>query len=49
MHEVFNMGLGFVCVVAGAQRDAAVALLEAHHPGTRAIGTVTSESGTIKR
>ena len=37
MHEVFNMGLGFVCVVAGEPtRTRRVELLGAHHPGSAA-------------
>jgi phosphoribosylformylglycinamidine cyclo-ligase len=42
MRRVFNMGCGFVCVVPAEHADAAVALLAAHHPGTRRIGTVTA-------
>ncbi len=40
MYEVFNMGLGFVCVVADEDAGAAAELLAAHHPGTRRVGTV---------
>jgi phosphoribosylformylglycinamidine cyclo-ligase len=49
MHEVFNMGLGFVCVVAAAEADAAVDLLAAHHPGTARIGSVTDVAGSVIR
>jgi phosphoribosylformylglycinamidine cyclo-ligase len=49
MHEVFNMGLGFVCVVPEADADAAAKLLAAHHPGARAIGAVTGQAGAVKR
>ena len=49
MHEVFNMGLGFVCIVPAADADAAVELLAAHHPGTRVIGTVTDRAGSVDR
>ena len=49
MHAVFNMGLGFVCIVAAADADAAVELLAGHHPGAAAIGTVTSRSGVVSR
>lgn len=41
MREVFNMGLGFVCVVAAEDTDRACELLARHHPGTRPIGRVT--------
>ena len=40
MYEVFNMGLGFVCVVPEGDAEAAVALLASQHPGTRVIGRV---------
>ena len=40
MARVFNMGCGFVCVVPADVADEAAALLAAHHPGTRRIGTV---------
>jgi phosphoribosylformylglycinamidine cyclo-ligase len=43
--EVFNMGCGFVAIVPEA--DAAAALLAAHHPGSRRIGTVTDAAGTV--
>jgi phosphoribosylformylglycinamidine cyclo-ligase len=45
--EVFNMGCGFVAVVPEADADAATALLAAHHPGARRIGTVTGDAGRI--
>ena len=49
MHEVFNMGLGFVCVVPGDAADAAIELLAAHHPGTARIGSVTDRAGSVVR
>jgi phosphoribosylformylglycinamidine cyclo-ligase len=49
MHEVFNMGLGFVCVVAAEDAQAAAELLARRHPGTRAIGSVTGDPGRIAR
>ena len=49
MHEVFNMGLGFVCVVSADDADAAVELLTSHHPGTRVIGAVTDQAGEVNR
>ena len=45
MWEVFNMGCGFVAVVEERSVDAAVAVLEKRHPGTRRIGTVTDRPG----
>jgi phosphoribosylformylglycinamidine cyclo-ligase len=47
MHDVFNMGCGFVCVVPERRADEATALLDARHPGTRAIGRVTDAPGTV--
>ena len=49
MHEVFNMGLGFVCVVGAPEADSASELLAAHHPGARRIGWVTDEAGVVTR
>ena len=49
MHEVFNMGLGFVVVVPERDADAAVELLAAHHPGSRLIGRVTASAGVVAR
>ena len=47
MWDVFNMGCGFCTVVPEAAADEAAALLAAHHPGTRRIGTVTDRAGQI--
>jgi len=47
MHDVFNMGCGFVCVVPADGASDAVAVLERHHPGTRPIGRVTGDAGTV--
>ena len=38
MHEVFNMGLGFVCVVPESDAAAALELLGAHHPARPGSG-----------
>ena len=48
MHEVFNMGLGFVCAVAAADAEAASAILAGHHPGSRVIGRVSEGAGRIQ-
>ena len=47
MWEVFNMGCGFAVVVPEADTDAAVAILDRHHPGTRRIGTVTADADRL--
>src|SRR6185295_7582492 len=49
MWEVFNMGCGFVAVVAEADAEPAAALLSARHPGSARIGTVTDRAGQIDR
>jgi phosphoribosylformylglycinamidine cyclo-ligase len=47
MHEVFNMGTGFVCVVPAGEAAAALELLRPHYPGAAAIGSATAERGTV--
>jgi len=49
MWDVFNMGCGFVVVVAEADAEQAAALLSAHHPGGGRIGTVTDRGGRVER
>jgi phosphoribosylformylglycinamidine cyclo-ligase len=49
MHEVFNMGLGFVCIVPARDADTAAKLLAARHPGSRRIGMVTDLAGGVSR
>ena len=49
MHEVFNMGCGFCCVVAAADADAALELLRGHYPAAKRIGTATERDGEIVR
>ena len=46
-YEVFNMGCGFVAVVAPERAGEAVALLGAHHPGSAVIGEVTDEADRV--
>jgi phosphoribosylformylglycinamidine cyclo-ligase len=48
LHEVFNLGCGFCCVVPAAEADAAVALLAERHPGTAVIGQVTDRAGVVE-
>jgi phosphoribosylformylglycinamidine cyclo-ligase len=49
MHEVFNMGCGFCCVVAAADEPAALELLRGHYPGASRIGSSTDRPGEIRR
>jgi len=49
MYEVFNMGCGFVCVIAAADEAAALELLRGHYPAARSIGTVTDRAGMVAR
>jgi phosphoribosylformylglycinamidine cyclo-ligase len=49
MHEVFNMGCGFCCVVAAADEDAALELLRGHHASARRIGRATDVAGEVRR
>ena len=42
------MGCGFVAVVPRPTAAEAAALLAAHHPGARRIGTVTDRAGTAR-
>jgi phosphoribosylformylglycinamidine cyclo-ligase len=49
MHEVFNMGCGFCCIVAAADESAATELLRRHYPDARRIGVATGGSGLKHR
>jgi phosphoribosylformylglycinamidine cyclo-ligase len=49
MYEVFNMGCGFVCVVAKRDADDAVDLLRGHFPAAKRIGLVTGTEGVVER
>jgi phosphoribosylformylglycinamidine cyclo-ligase len=48
MWEVFNMGIGFVAIVARQHADAAADLLAGHHPGTAVVGRVTDNEGQVE-
>jgi phosphoribosylformylglycinamidine cyclo-ligase len=48
MHEVFNMGIGFCCIVADDDSDRALTLLRAHHPGAQMIGRAVAEAGVVR-
>jgi phosphoribosylaminoimidazole (AIR) synthetase len=49
MHDVFNMGCGFCCVVAAGEEAAALEVLRARYPGAARIGRATGNAGTIVR
>jgi phosphoribosylformylglycinamidine cyclo-ligase len=49
LHEVFNMGCGFCCIVAATSADEALTLLRRHYPGAKRIGTATEGSREIRR
>ncbi|MGD0197666.1 MAG: phosphoribosylformylglycinamidine cyclo-ligase [Solirubrobacteraceae bacterium] len=47
-YQVFNMGCGFVAIVAPQDAQRAAELLAGHHPGARPIGNVTDRAGAIR-
>jgi phosphoribosylformylglycinamidine cyclo-ligase len=49
MHDVFNMGCGFCCVVAAPDEDSALELLRRHHPGSKRIGRATGQPRELRR
>jgi len=49
MHEVFNMGCGFCCIVAAEQCEEALALLRPHYPGAKRIGSAAQGPREIRR
>jgi phosphoribosylformylglycinamidine cyclo-ligase len=48
MHEVFNMGCGFCCVVPAEDADEAVSILARRHPGTAVIGRASTARGVVE-
>lgn len=48
LYEVFNMGCGFCVVVPREDADAAIELLDRHHPGTAVIGQATTATGVVE-
>jgi len=48
MHEVFNMGCGFCCVVPAEEAEEAVSVLARRHPGTAVIGRTTTAAGVVQ-
>jgi phosphoribosylformylglycinamidine cyclo-ligase len=49
MHQVFNMGCGFCCVVAAADEGPALELLRVQYPDAKRIGRVTHRTGSVER
>jgi phosphoribosylaminoimidazole (AIR) synthetase len=49
MHEVFNMGCGFCCVVAAEDEAAAVDSLRRHYPEAQRIGRAVEGSSVRPR
>jgi phosphoribosylformylglycinamidine cyclo-ligase len=49
MHEVFNMGCGFCCVVAAGDESAALAALRRHYPSAKRIGRATDGGRELRR
>ena len=48
MHDVFNMGCGFCCVVAAGDERAAVETMRRHYPEAKRIGR-TVEGSSVRR
>jgi phosphoribosylformylglycinamidine cyclo-ligase len=49
MHEVFNMGCGFCCVVAAGDEDLALEVLRRHHPQAKRIGAAAQGRREVRR
>jgi phosphoribosylformylglycinamidine cyclo-ligase len=49
LHEVFNMGCGFCCVVPEGDAARALEILAARHPGAAVIGHATTDAGVVER
>jgi len=48
MHEVFNMGCGFCCIVPPGDADEAVSILGRRHSGAAVIGRATTATGVVE-
>jgi phosphoribosylformylglycinamidine cyclo-ligase len=48
MHEVFNMGCGFCCVVRADDADEAASILARRHPGSAVIGRASTATGVVE-
>jgi phosphoribosylformylglycinamidine cyclo-ligase len=49
MHDVFNMGCGFCCIVAAADENGALELLRHHYPGAKRIGAAVEGLHEVHR
>jgi phosphoribosylformylglycinamidine cyclo-ligase len=49
MHDVFNMGCGFCCVVAEQDEEAALETLRGHYPDAKRIGRATTGPREVRR
>ncbi len=49
MHEVFNMGCGFCCVVGATDEQAALELLRSHYPAAKRIGRAVAGLHEVRR
>jgi len=49
MHDVFNMGCGFCCVVAAGDEGVALDLLRSHYAGAERIGSAVAGPREIRR
>ena len=47
MHEVFNMGCGFCCVVAAKDEQRALEILRSHYPNAKRVGRATDRAGEV--
>jgi phosphoribosylformylglycinamidine cyclo-ligase len=48
MADVFNLGCGFVCIVAAEGEATALELLQSHYPGAKTIGRAAAGAGEIR-
>jgi phosphoribosylformylglycinamidine cyclo-ligase len=48
MHQVFNLGTGFCCIVAAADANTALEVLRRHYPPADRIGEATPEAGVVR-
>jgi len=49
MHEVFNMGCGFCCIVPATDLEPALGLLSGSYPDAKCIGSATDRAGVVER